>query len=93
MNTPPNLSHFMLAELLRSQGNLVESLPHYAEAVASGPPNPRVNNHWGLALLMLGRNKEAAEQFEQAIALAPEYAEAKSNLRRATSASDGKKKK
>ena len=86
-------SHFMLAELLRSQGNLVESLPHYAEAVASGPPNPRVNNHWGLALLMLGRNKEAAEQFEQAIALAPEYAEAKSNLRRATSASDGKKKK
>ncbi len=85
-------SHFMLADLLRSQGKLVESLPHYAETIASGPPNPRVHNHWGLALLMLGRNEEAAEQFEQAIELAPEYAEAKNNLRRATIASDGKKK-
>ena len=76
-------SHSMLANLLRSRGDLAESLPHYAQAVASGPPNPRVHNNWGLALLMLGRSSDAVIQFEKAVDLAPEFAEAKSNLRRA----------
>ena len=85
-------SHFMLADLLRTQGDLDGALPHYAQAADTGPPNPRVHNNWGLTLLMLGRAKDAASQFEKALELAPEYSEAQINLRRAQMrAGEGKK--
>ena len=85
-------AHSNLADLLRNPGALEKALSHYAQAVPTGPPNPRFHNGWSLALLMSGRAKDAIVQFEKAIELAPSYSEAQSNLRRArVSAGEGKK--
>ena len=86
-------SHHLLANLLRDSGELERALNHYSLAVQFGPPQPRVHNDWGIALMRFNQPTEAVAQFEKAVQIAPEFPEAQTNLRRAKySASRNKEK-
>lgn len=86
-------SHHLLANLLRDSGELERALKHYAWADQFGPPQPRVHNDWGIALMRFNQPTEAIAQFEKAVQIAPEFPEAQTNLRRAKySASRNKEK-
>ena len=52
-------------------------------AVRIRPDNPGANNNLGLALARVGRLPEAVGYFEAATRLAPDFQEARENLRRA----------
>jgi tetratricopeptide (TPR) repeat protein len=86
-------SHHLLANLLRDSGALERALKHYAWADQFGPPQPRVHNDWGIALMRFNQPTEAIAQFEKAVEIAPEFPEAQTNLRRAKSSVSRNKEK
>jgi len=68
-----------LAENLVKLGKLEEALSYYGTSLTQ-EPSAVVHNTLGVVLMRLGRTDEAAEHFRKAIAMKPEYAEARSNL-------------
>lgn len=52
----------------------------WQDTVEKRPNNPRAHNCFGLALLAQGRLLEAVGQYEQALRIQPDYAEAHNNL-------------
>lgn len=68
-----------LAGNLIQQGKLDEAVAYY-EASLNENPSATLHNQLGVVLMQLGRTDEAAQQFHKAIAMNPEYAEARSNL-------------
>lgn len=56
------------------------TLAFWRDAVGKTPDNPGARNNLGNVLVELGRRDEAAEQFEAALRLVPEYDDANFNL-------------
>jgi Flp pilus assembly protein TadD len=52
----------------------------WGDTAAKSVDSPYVQNNFGVALAAAGRSSEAAQRFENAVALAPDYAEAHNNL-------------
>ena len=52
----------------------------WGDTAAKSAGSPYVQNNFGVALAAAGRNSEAAQRFDNAVALAPDYAEAHNNL-------------
>ena len=59
----------------------------WRDTTAKAPNNPRAHNYLGIALSNADRVQEAIEQYEQALRLKPDYAEAQYNLGNALLAS------
>jgi tetratricopeptide (TPR) repeat protein len=60
-----------LANTLRGQGKLEQSLPHYQTALL-GTPDPALGGEFGLALLELGRVEQAFPLLQQATQFVPQ---------------------
>ncbi len=71
-----------LGDIAFFQGKYEEAAAHFQQALGSSLPEDRVNGHNGLGLCLdrLGREGEAAEQFETAMRLAPNDGSAYNNL-------------
>ena len=81
-----------MEEGVRHLAAALDADPRFAQAhndlgVALRPDDAMLRNNLGLALLELGRTAEAAEQFAKAVRIAPDFAEARENLVRATEGS------
>jgi hypothetical protein len=68
------------AGILLALGRPDEALPEGAEAVRLDPSNPQAHFVHGIALALGGRLTEAAAELETAIALRPDYANARAAL-------------
>lgn len=73
-------AHFYLGNLLRDTGRTGESLPHYQEACRLQPEEAPILNNLGVALMELGDNVAAEATLNQAVRLAPAYADPCLNL-------------
>ena len=65
---------------LRGQKSYLDALDYYRAALARNPNNAPVYNKAGIAELLLQRYKEAGKDFERAIRIDHEYADAVNNL-------------
>jgi len=65
---------------LRLEKDYLDALDYYRAALAKKPSNPAVCNKAGIAELLMQRYKEAGKDFEHAIHLDHQYADAMNNL-------------
>ncbi len=68
-----------LARNLEKQGKLSEVLSYFHSRLEQ-QPDPQFYNELGLILVKLDRKEEARRQFELALTIAPDFAQARSNL-------------
>lgn len=68
------------AEQLFQQENYTESVAVYKEIVELLPSDAEAYNNYGVALKKAGKDKEAEDAYNTALALNPDYAEALNNL-------------
>ncbi len=68
-----------LADSLARQGELEEAASIYRNSLAH-KPSAKVHNRLGMLLANLGHRDEARREFEEAVKLKPEFAEARRNL-------------
>ncbi len=66
-------------QALVAEGKVSEAMDKYAEARKLQPKNPTVYNLVGMAELQRGNGAEALRSFNQALVLAPNYADARNN--------------
>jgi len=60
-----------MATVFLQQGNAMEAENAYRKVLVDDPDNPEMRDGHGLSLLMLGRPKEAREEFDRALKIAP----------------------
>lgn len=60
-----------MATVLLKQGNAMEAEGTYRRVLIQDPDNPEMRDGHGLSLLMLGRAKEAKDEFDRALKIAP----------------------
>jgi Flp pilus assembly protein TadD len=60
-----------MATVFLQQGNAMEAENAFRRVLADDPDNPEMRDGHGLALLMLGRPKEAREEFDRALKITP----------------------
>jgi len=79
------LVQMSLASFLTSMNRPEEALPHFARAVQTidRARAPDAHNEFGVALARLGRMDQAAREFEAALALRPDFPQARENLAKA----------
>src|SRR5450755_1979719 len=65
---------------LRGQKAYLDALDYYRAALAKNPNSPAIYNKAGIAELLMQRYKEAGRDFERAIHLDHQYADAVNNL-------------
>jgi tetratricopeptide (TPR) repeat protein len=65
---------------LRSQKAYLDALDYYRAALAKNPSSPTIYNKAGIVELLMQRYKEAGKDFERAIRLDHQYADAVNNL-------------
>lgn len=73
------LARERLAKALFGVGRPADAIPHYQE-VARLSPTPANHNNLGSALAAAGRLREASREFQAALDLDPEFAEAHENI-------------
>ena len=73
-------AHTYLGLLADGAGDLAAAERHFAAAAAAAPSLPSARNNLGAVLLKLGRQKQAAEQFEASLRLNREQPSALFNL-------------
>ncbi len=80
--TPQNAAALdLLGMIARQQGDTAAALDRFTEAVVRTPDSPSIRLHRGLALRAVGgRDEEAVREFERAVALQPDLAEAHHQL-------------
>jgi Flp pilus assembly protein TadD len=66
--------------VLGRKGELEGAAREFAAAAELAPENPWIRNNLGAAWALLGRFDRAIPEFEAALALKPDYAEARRNL-------------
>jgi tetratricopeptide (TPR) repeat protein len=73
-----------LARTLVTANRLDAAIPHFERAIRRAPADARADlyNELGLVYARLNRKTDAANQFRQALALRPDFSEARENLRR-----------
>ena len=69
-----------LARILTDEGQPEQALGYLREAIAAAPDNPRVAFNLGTLLARQGELAGAERQFRRALALNPEYADARARL-------------
>ena len=67
-------------DALRSEKAYLDALDYYRAALAKKPSSPQLFNKAGITELLLHRFRDAAKDFEHAIKLDKEYADAHNNL-------------
>ena len=72
------------AEVLVKQGRFVEAAAQFAIILEHEPRNALAWNNRGVCLVNLGRGEEAVACFRKALALAPNFNDARQNLERVT---------
>jgi tetratricopeptide (TPR) repeat protein len=60
-----------MATVLLQQGNAMEAEGTYRRVLIQDPDNPEMRDGHGLSLLMLGRAKEAKDEFDRALKITP----------------------
>ena len=78
-------AHANLADALADAGDAAGAIPHYQQALRSRP-TARLQYRFGLALLRLGRQDEAAGAFREALRLDAGFEDAARQLASLTSA-------
>ncbi|RMH31436.1 MAG: tetratricopeptide repeat protein [Nitrospirae bacterium] len=73
-------AHYRLGLALRNTGQYLDALKELDYAIHISPIIPAFHNARGTLLLHLGERDRAIEEFERAIALKPNYAQARYNL-------------
>jgi tetratricopeptide (TPR) repeat protein len=63
-----------LADVLRASGRAAASLPHYEQSAALDPRVPDAQFGYALALVDLGRYREARDRFREGMSRYPEFA-------------------
>lgn len=66
--------HLRLAHVLLAEGDTTGGLTELSIAVGVAPDDPWLRNYYGFALLLTGRNHEALEQLQVAIAADSDFA-------------------
>ena len=69
--------------LLQHLGQPEEAIKRYESALVADPANAQLHNDWGKLLVAEGQMEAAVAQFRRALELAPDYREARDNVRRA----------
>ncbi len=77
-----------LANALVLDGQLEEARDLYADLSRRFPQSPTFLCNWGVTLYRTGRHTEAIAAFQRALAINPDLADARENLRYATEARD-----
>ncbi|HEX4769660.1 MAG TPA: tetratricopeptide repeat protein [Bryobacteraceae bacterium] len=72
----------LLAVVLDQQNRAPEATPYYQQALASGPVGSGLLNNYGNHLLLTNQPRQARLQFQKAIAIDPENANARIQLAR-----------
>jgi len=65
-------------------------VPRYEASLEVKPDDGAAHNNLGVALLQLGRARDAVPHFREAIRLSPDLAQARDNLRRALAEGGGR---
>ncbi|MBI3995256.1 MAG: tetratricopeptide repeat protein [Nitrospirae bacterium] len=86
-------AHYSLGWVLAKQGRNQEAMSHFSEAVRINPNDPEAVNGLGEVFHRLGRYDEAVRAFETALAIDSRFPGARENLRAASIARAGAKKK
>jgi Tfp pilus assembly protein PilF len=73
-------SRGILADALRDKGDLAGAMTEFQRALALDPRNANLHEDFGVTLIAANRLPEAREQFQQAILLVLDYADAYDNL-------------
>jgi hypothetical protein len=75
------VAHLMLAQVAKADGKPYKALFHKNKAVEINPLFvAKTHNRWGYFLAQQGQMDEAIEDFEEAIRICPDYANAHKNL-------------
>jgi serine/threonine protein kinase/tetratricopeptide (TPR) repeat protein len=82
-------TNLCLANRLMETGQPGQAVRYWTAALALRPDNPGIHVNRGMALLAAGEVSAATADFRRAVALAPQYAAARSNLGLALSSSKG----
>lgn len=69
-----------LARAYLKKGLLLPSFLEYEKVLTLDPNNPSAHNDLGIIYIQQGKLRQAADEFETAIRLKPDYLEAKYNL-------------
>jgi protein O-mannosyl-transferase len=79
-------AHYIFANVLQQTGRLEEAAQEYRASLAlqSGPATAQIHNDLGVTLARLGRMREAIAQFNEALRVKPDHAEARANLLKAS---------
>jgi tetratricopeptide (TPR) repeat protein len=77
---PSGTTHFNLANLLRTLGQLEPARRQYKAALAANPRLVEARNNLGITLLQLQRPQDAEAFFREATQMEPDYADAHANL-------------
>jgi Flp pilus assembly protein TadD len=73
-------THYNLAALLQSRGELAESIAHFTQAAGIRPEDATANNALGAVLLASGRIDAAIVRLNAALRVRPDYFDAHYNL-------------
>ena len=82
--------HNNLAILLAGQGEFLESVEHYKQAITQYPGFAKAHNNLGSVLAQQGRFEESIGHFERAIIIDPNNTGARKNLELARSLAGAK---
>jgi len=74
------IAHYKLGNAMSKQGELVEAIKHYRQALRINPAYAETHNNLGNALLKQGELVEAIKHYRQALRINPAYAKALTNL-------------